>query len=156
MPGIAFYLALAVTYGSFQSGNSLSEAQIRYLNYEGAKVKTTYAVPEKFLGKYSGRRSGYLILNSDGTGTYHHDYIGFRKNGCNNGKIEIQWGFIVDEKNKIVHFERPYGQSYPVLYFSTGEGGFQDCTKTSFVDYILEYQDGTITVSSSDDWVKIE
>jgi hypothetical protein len=131
-----------------------NQDEFRYLEYEGVKVKTTFRIDQKFIGKYSGKKTGYLILNEDGSGIYSHDYHGFRKNDCHDGEIEMQWGFLIDENGEVVRFERPYGYSYPVIYYSTGEGGFQDCTKSALVDYILEYEDGTITISSSDDWVK--
>lgn len=123
------------------------------LEYEGTYVTTTYDVEHKFLGKYQGSKKGYLLLNEDGTGTYHYDYAGLSKS-CNGELIDLHWGFILDENKQIVRFERPYGYSYPIIYNCSGENGFQGCTRRTMIDYILVYKDGTITVSSSDDWKK--
>ncbi|MCK5705059.1 MAG: hypothetical protein KAI29_28100, partial [Cyclobacteriaceae bacterium] len=57
---------------------------------------------------------------------------------------------------EIVKFKRTYGYSYPIIYNCSGENAFQGCSKRTMVDYVLEYDDGTITISSSDDWIKID
>ena len=62
----------------------------------------------------------------------------------------------IDENGEIVKFKRTYGYSYPIIYNCSGENAFQGCSKRSMVDYVLEYDDGTITISSSDDWIKID
>ena len=125
----------------------------RLLEHNGSKVMTTYHVASKFIGKYTGSKGGFLVLNSDGTGTYRYDYNQLSK-GCPGIDIEITWGFIVDDKGAIVRFERPYGYSYPVIYNCTGDNAFRGCTARTMVDYLLEYNDGTLTVSSSSDWRK--
>ncbi len=127
----------------------------RKLEFEGSMVSTTYAVDHKFYGKYQGSKQGYLLLNTDGTGVYNYDYKGLSKQ-CNSELIELKWGFLLDENKEIVRFDRPYGFSYPVIYNCSGENAFQGCTKRAMIDYILVYKNGTITVSSSDDWKKTQ
>ena len=119
-------------------------------------MKTTFQVGVEFYGTYKGRKDGYLTLNSDGTGAYRYDYQAFLPENCEEGEIAFDWGFILDEKGEIVKFERSYGYSYPIIYSCTGLNSFQGCTQTSLVDYLLVYKDGSITVSSSDDWKKIK
>lgn len=126
----------------------------RKLEFEGATVNTTFKIHEKFIGKYQGSKKGFLQLNADGSGIYNYDYAVLSKS-CNGELIELSWGFVVDDNNAIVRFERPYGYSYPIIYNCTGDNGFQGCTRRFMVDYILEYKDGTITISSSDDWKKV-
>ena len=58
---------------------------IRYLEVEGASVKTTFNVDAKFIGKYQGAKQGYLVLNEDGTGQYRYDYFGFAAANCKDG-----------------------------------------------------------------------
>ena len=125
----------------------------RQLEYNGSKVTTTFSIDHKFIGKYQGSKKGFLQLNSDGSGVYQYDYQGLSDN-CSGETITFDWGFIVDEHGDIVKFKRPYGYSYPIIYNCSGVNAFQGCTKRSMVDYILEYDDGTLTVSSSDDWEK--
>lgn len=129
---------------------------VRYLEYEGTPVKTTYKVDHKFVGKYKGAKQGFLVLKADGTGQYRYDYFGFAADNCKDGPIDIKWGLLLDDNNEIVKFKRDYGYSYPIIYFSTSENFFQGCTKIAMVDYLLVYNNGTITVSSSDDWVKLD
>jgi hypothetical protein len=131
-----------------------SDNGIRMLQFDGMEVKTTYRVDRKFIGRYSGSKSGYLLLNENGNGAYKYDYFVQSDTHCQSGSIELKWGFLVDEDGAIVRFERPYGYSYPIVYMSTGSISFQACTKSSMIDYLLVYKDGTITVSSSDDWIK--
>ena len=127
--------------------------KIRELEYNGSKIITTFSIDDKFLGTYQGNKKGFLLLNSDGSGIYKYDYQGLSSN-CSGENITFDWGFIIDEHGAIVKFKRPYGYSYPILCNCSGENTFQGCTKRSMLDYILEYDDGTITVSSSDDWEK--
>ena len=126
----------------------------RMLAHNEKQIKTTFEVEDKFFGTYKGRKGGFLKLNSDGTGSYKYDYQAFLPENCEGGEIDFNWGFIVDDSGELLRFERSYGYSYPILYSCIGANSFQGCTKTSLVDYILVYKDGTITVSSSDDWKK--
>ena len=127
--------------------------KVRQLEYNGAMVKTTFDVEHKFIGKYTGSKKGFLELNHDGNGVYQYDYSGLSPD-CPGETIEFKWGFIVDEQGEILKFERSYGYSYPIIYNCSGENAFQGCTKRTMIDYILEYDNGTITISSSDDWIK--
>ena len=121
---------------------------------EDSEVKTTFAVDEKFLGTYQGRKNGFLTLKMDGTGEYLYD-IYFPNKSCKRDTIQIEWGFILDENDKIAKFERSYGYSFPIIYKAIGEISFQNCTRKIMIDYILEYNvDEFLTVSSSDDWKK--
>jgi hypothetical protein len=131
-----------------------SDPFARLFTIEGKEVRTTYKSDDRFYGKYSGSKGGYLLLNSDGTGEYLDDYFAFALAGCPVGPVIFRWGFILDEKDQVVRFERDYGYSIPVIYESTGEKSFQGCRKKVFVDYLLIRVDGTIEVSSSDDWKK--
>ena len=134
---------------------SLSEPNIktRQLEYNGSTVMTTFEIEGKFYGKYMGHKSGFLLLNSDGSGIYRYDYPEMSP-ACYGENIEFIWGFIVDENGETVKFKRPYGFSYPIVYNCSGDNAFQGCTKRAMIDYVLEYDDGTITISSSDDWEK--
>ena len=145
--------ALAVLLFSFQIKNS---DEIRMLTLNEKEVKTTFKVDKKFYGLYKGRKSGYLKLNEDGTGSYLYDYQAFLPDNCEEGEIPFEWGFVIDEKGEVVKFERSYGYSYPIIYSCSGINSFQGCRVTSMVDYILVYKNGNITVSSSDDWKKQE
>jgi len=126
----------------------------RVLHIDGAEVRTTYDIGNEFYGIYKGRKAGYLELRSDGTGIYRYDYSALMKN-CDGTTINIEWGFLLDESGQVVRFERPYGYSYPIIYNCTGVNSFRNCTMTSMIDYIMVYNTGTINVSSSDDWKKI-
>ena len=126
----------------------------RKLEHNGSKVNTTFEINDKFYGKYIGNKSGFLILNTDGSGIYQYDYPGISTD-CPGKQIEFLYGFILDENGEVVKFKRDYGYSYPIIYNCTSANTFQGCTKATMVDYILVYDDGTITVSSSDDWKKI-
>lgn len=127
--------------------------KVRQLDYNGSTVTTTFDVDQKFFGKYVGSKTGFLQLNEDGYGVYQYDYPGLSPD-CSGDEIEFRWGFILDENGEIVRFDRSYGYSYPIIYNCSGENAFQGCTKRTMIDYILEYDNGTITVSSSDDWIK--
>ena len=128
--------------------------QTRIMHYNGSEVRTTFAVDNKFYGEYKGRKAGYLILNQDGTGIYSYDVFGFAPAGCKKQPITIEWGFLIDDDDKVVSFDRAYGLSYPVLLKSTGETKFQGCQKEVVLDFIMEYKNGQLGVSSSDDWIK--
>ena len=141
-----FFLSLL----SFING---SVEKTRQLDHNGSKVKTTFAIDEKFIGRYEGSKSGFLELDENGNGVYRYDYSGLGVE-CPGQEITFKWGFILDDSNEVVRLERSYGYSYPIIYNCSGENAFQGCTKRSMVDFILVYEDGTITVSSSDDWVK--
>lgn len=130
-------------------------AKIRQLEYNGSKVKTTFEIDKKFLGMYHGSKKGFLQLNSDGSGLYQYDFPKL-STACAGQDITINWGFIVEDNGEIVRFKRKYGYSYPIIYNCSGENTFQGCTKPSMIDYLLEYDDGTITISSSDDWKKTD
>jgi len=132
------------------------DTTVRTLRHNQKEVLTTYDVAEKFVGKYTGRKSGYLQLNKDGTGAYRYDYQVFLPDNCEEGEIPILWGFILDDEGRVLKFERDYGYSYPVIYKANGANSFQGCSRTSLVDYLLVYKDGTIEVSSSDDWKKVD
>jgi len=127
---------------------------MRQLEYNGTKINTTFEVDQKFYGKYQGNKSGYLQLNKNGTGIYKYDYAGLSKS-CKGELIEFNWGFVLNENNEIIRAKRPYGFSYPVIYNCSGENSFKNCSERIMVDYILVYEDGTITISSSDDWKKM-
>jgi len=128
--------------------------KIRPLEYNGTTINTTYDVEDKFYGKYQGNKSGYLKLNKDGTGIYRYDYAGLSKS-CHGDLIEFKWGFVLNENSEIIKAQRPYGYSYPIVYNCSGQNAFRNCTQRIMVDYILVYKDGTITISSSDDWKKV-
>lgn len=130
-----------------------SNEKKRQLDHNGSKINTTFAIDEKFLGRYEGSKSGYLELDDNGNGVYRYDYSGLGA-GCPGEEIRFKWGFILDDSNEVVKLERAYGYSYPIIYNCSGENAFQGCTKRTMVDFILVYKDGTITISSSDDWVK--
>lgn len=135
-------------------GSPLSDGKIRLMHFEGKEIRTTYATDKKFLGKYEGKKSGYLLLKEDGTGEYSYDIFGIAPLGCKPGVIIFEWGFLLDQNNEVVRNERDYGYSYPILLRSTGDISFQGCSKKVFLDFLLEYNNGELHVSSSDDWVK--
>ncbi|MEM1002295.1 MAG: hypothetical protein AAF149_01335 [Bacteroidota bacterium] len=127
---------------------------VRNILYNGKQVRTTFTAKDKFYGIYSGKKKGYLKLNKDGTGEYKYDVFGFASEDCKADVIAIEWGFIVNESDEIVSFIREYGQSYPVLLSSTSNTKFQGCRREVILDFIMEYSDGSLGVSSSDDWKK--
>lgn len=128
--------------------------KVRTIEYNGKAVKTTFNAPDKFYGTYKGRKAGFLTLNQDGTGEYRYDVFGFAPSTCKKAPIKVEWGFLIDEKGKLVEFDREYGQSFPILLQSTGSNSFQGCRKPVMLDFIMVYKNGQIGVSSSDDWVK--
>jgi hypothetical protein len=131
----------------------LSISDIREIEYNGKSYPTIYGV-EKFNGKFTGNKDGYLELRPDGTGTYVYDIFGIAPADCVKGPIEFEYGFLVDDNNEPIKLEREYGWSYPVLFSVTGETAFQGCRTSVMLDFILEKKDGSLHVSSSDDWVK--
>ncbi|MEM1407075.1 MAG: hypothetical protein AAGG59_09895 [Bacteroidota bacterium] len=132
----------------------LATNDVRNILYNGKEVRTTFNTANKFYGVYSGKKKGYLKLNKDGTGEYKYDVFGFAPADCKAEAIAIEWGFIVNESDEIVSFKREYGQSYPVLLKSTSTAKFQGCRREVILDFIMEYSDGSLGVSSSDDWKK--
>ena len=128
--------------------------KVRIITYEGQKITTTYDVADSFMGIYKGKKTGYLELKSDGSGTYKYDMFGFAQASCINQPIKIEWGFMLDKNNEILKFDREYGYSYPVLLKSIGDTSFKGCRDEVLLDFILEYKDGSLGISSSDDWKK--
>lgn len=139
---------------SFLTVLFITNDKVRVIKYEGQDINTTYDVSANFLGEYKGRKSGYLLLNEDGTGLYKYDMFGFAPTSCKNQPIQIEWGFMIDKSNEILKFDREYGYSYPILLRSVGETSFKGCRDEVLLDFILEYKDGSLGVSSSDDWKK--
>ncbi|MEN8250102.1 MAG: hypothetical protein ABFS32_14310 [Bacteroidota bacterium] len=131
------------------------DEKIRIINYSGTNYQTTYKVPDSFIGKYKGRRSGYLELRADGTGIYKYDIFGFAPPSCERKPIKFIWGFILDEDEEITKQKRDYGYSYPILMQSTGDNSFQGCRKVVMKDFILQRGE-ILHVSSSDDWEKVK
>jgi hypothetical protein len=126
----------------------------RTITYEGQEVHTTYGVSSSFIGTYKGNKTGYLMLNEDGTGLYKYDIFGFAPKSCKNQPIQIEWGFLLKKEGGTVKFDREYGFSYPILLKSTSDTSFQGCRESVLLDFILEYEDGSLGVSSSDNWKK--
>ena len=143
---------LIITFFSF-SQSSFQNAEIRTINYRGDEYKTTIKIADKFIGTYKGRKSGYLVLNKDGTGAYKYDMFGMAPASCKRIPITFEWGFLVDSTNSVIKRKRSYGLSYPVLLKSTSETTFQGCRTPVMMDYILDKK-GVLNVSSSDDWKK--
>jgi hypothetical protein len=136
-------------------GKQVYEPDIKFFDINGKMVKVTHRVDSFFYGRYEGAKGGYLLLNKDGSGEYLYDIM-IPSINCEPGVIPFNWGFILDENNRIVHFERDYGFSYPVIFFCTEEKCFQGCRINFMIDYILEKGNGVLEVSSSDDWVKMK
>ena len=140
----------------FLQGIAVESAQnesIEIFDIDGQKVRVTHIADEMFYGMYKGKKQGFLLLNRDGTGEYFYDEFGVIKAGCKKEKVMFKWGFLVDENNKIVRFEREYGYSYPIMYHCLESACFQGCQKSFMIDYILLKND-KLVVSSSDDWEK--
>lgn len=135
-------------------GLSVNGENTKVIRYNGSDVKTTHEVPDQFYGLYKGRKTGYLNLNNDGTGKYNYDVFGFAPKTCKKDIIDMEWGFLLDDKNNIVSFKREYGESFPILMQSTGSTKFQGCRTEVLLDFIMVYKDGKIGVSSSDNWVR--
>lgn len=133
---------------------NVNNDKVKVIRYNGSDVKTTYSVPDQFYGLYKGPKTGYLELNADGTGKYNYDVFGFASQGCKKDVIDIEWGFLIDDKGKLVSFPREYGESFPILMKGISQTKFQGCRKEVLLDFIMVYKDGKIGVSSSDNWVK--
>jgi|GEM_PF-1711506 len=127
----------------------------RYISYHEVQYLTTYDVPEKFYGRYTGAKSGYLLLNKDGTGTYAYDIFGFAPPTCKKIPISFEWGFIITKKGGLQKRKRSYGFSYPILLKSNGTTSFQGCHTPVLMDFILD-KGMSLHVSSSDDWMKLK
>lgn len=145
-----FSILLSICFMAFWS---VSE-KTRIIEYNGKAVNTTFDVPQNFFGTYKGKKKGFLLLREDGTGQYNYDIFGFAPADCSKGVIEVEWGFLLDENGSIVSFPREYGKSYPILMKSTGASSFQGCRKEVLLDFIMDYENGILGVSSSDDWIK--
>ena len=145
---ITFFL-ISLMVSAFSADNE----NRRTVEYQGDLYATTFDVPAKFVGKYSGDKTGYLTLNADGTGMYQYDVFGYAPPSCVRQAIKMEWGFILDKEGNIVKNKRQYGYSYPMLLKSKGTTWFQGCRNEVMMDYILEKEDG-LHVSSSDDWFK--
>ena len=91
------------------------EDKERIISYQDTEYKTTYSVDNKFIGTYKGRKSGYLMLNADGTGEYKYDIFGYAPASCERKPISFIWGFILDKEGKMIAKKRDYGNSYPIL-----------------------------------------
>ena len=121
--------------------------------FDGKRIKVNHEIGKKFVGKYQGKTGGYLILNEDGTGTYKYDYS---FGTCSNSPIPISWGLIKADNGSPVSFSRKYGKSYPIFFQSQDGKRFRGCQEEVLEDYLLVYKDGSIEVSTSDDWKKID
>jgi hypothetical protein len=143
------YVLIVPILSLFQLQNS----DDRIINYRGEDYNTTILVEDRFIGTYKGRKSGYLILNQDGTGTYKYDMFGLAPSSCKRQPISFEWGFLVDSTNTVITRKRSYGLSYPILLKSTSVTTFQGCRTEVMMDYILDKK-GVLNVSSSDDWKK--
>jgi len=126
----------------------------RVFTYNGQEVTTTFGVDARFMGKYTGRKGGYLELKANGTGLYHYDVMAFGLPACEHKPIELEWGFLVNNEGEVVKTTKPYGFSYPILLKATGFYRFKGCRETMQLDFLLEKKNGQITVSSSQDWKK--
>ena len=129
------------------------EEKERIISYQDTEYKTTYSVDNKFIGTYKGRKSGYLMLNADGTGEYKYDIFGYAPASCERKPISFIWGFILDKEGKMIAKKRDYGNSYPILLESTGSNSFQGCRTVVLKEFILDRGE-SLHVSSSDDWQK--
>ena len=128
----------------------LNPEKVKTIQYNGQKLSLLIPNNLNFFGEFKGKKSGFLVLNSDGSGEYKSDYS---LNSCDNTSFRIDWGFLMDENGEIVKIKRSYGFSYPVVYKSLDGKRFKGCKETLFFDYLLE-KNGRIEVSSSDDWKK--
>jgi len=128
-----------------------NSSEERIINYRGDDYKTTIDVESRFIGIYKGRKTGYLELKKDGTGTYKYDLFGYAPSTCKRQAITIEWGFVLDNKGEIQKRKREYGFSYTILLKSTSETTFQGCRTPVMMDYILD-KNGVLNISSSDDW----
>lgn len=125
----------------------------RIISYRGRDYLTTWQVPENFIGRYQGRKGGYLLLRADGTGEYKYDVFGLAPADCPRQPITLIWGFLLDEQGELVRRQRDYGYSYPLLLQSTGRTSFQGCRQPVMMDYLLDKGE-YLHIASSDDWRK--
>ena len=51
-----------------------SNEKTRQLDHNGSKVKTTFEIDEKFLGRYEGSKLGFLQLDNNGNGIYRSPF----------------------------------------------------------------------------------
>ncbi len=142
--------SLILTFLTIAQSSSYQE---RIINYRGDDYNTTITVDAKFIGTYKGRKTGYLELRKDGTGTYKYDNFGYAPSTCKRQAITIEWGLVLDSLNQVIKKKRDYGYSYTILLKSTSETSFQGCRTPVMMDYILD-KNGVLNVSSSDDWKK--
>lgn len=126
----------------------------RVIQYRGDNYTTTFDVPLQFIGEYSGRKSGFLKLNADGTGVYKYDVFGIAPTSCERTEITFEWGMLTDKNGDLIKKKRDYGHSYPVLLKSTSSTSFQGCQTQVMMDYIME-KNNQLHISSSDDWKKV-
>jgi len=148
-----YFLLLSILSFLQPTSNELQNTEERIISYRGEDYNTTISVEDRFIGPYKGRKSGYLILKRDGTGTYKYDVFGLAPASCKRMPITFEWGFILDSTNSVIKRKRDYGYSYPILLKSTSETTFQGCRTAVMMDYILDKK-GVLNVSSSDDWKK--
>ncbi len=148
-----YFLLLPILSFLQPINNQLQNTDERIIIYRGEEYKTTIEVAGRFIGTYKGRKSGYLVLNKNGTGSYKYDMFGMASASCKRTEITLEWGFLVDSTNTIIKRKRSYGFSYPILLKSTSETNFQGCRTPVMMDYILD-KNGVLNVSSSDDWKK--
>ncbi|BDD03389.1 hypothetical protein [Aureibacter tunicatorum] len=127
-------------------------SKTRTFNVNGKDVKVLIPNDAQFIGKYKGSKSGFLVLNADGTGEFKYDYA-YNENACPDKSFDIEWGLILESDGMPLKFEREYGYSYPVILKSQSGNHFEGCTEKILVDYLLVKKDG-VHVSSSDDWKK--
>ena len=125
----------------------------RVITYKETEYRTTYEVAAEFIGTYQGRKTGYLKLNSDGTGEYKYDIFGYAPSSCQRKPINFIWGFILTKVGDLTQNKRDYGYSYPILLQSTGDNSFQGCRTRVLKEFILKRGE-SLHVSSSDDWQK--
>lgn len=131
-----------------------ADGAIKIFRIDNKEIRVTCEVEEVFYGLYKGAKSGYLLINRDGTGEYKYDIIGTASPGCREGVINFEWGCPVNRDNEKVKFKKHYGYSYPFIFKCSGDICFQGCSKKYILDFILDKQDGKLHVSSSDDWKK--
>jgi hypothetical protein len=158
MSKIIMYLQVAVIWHSGYDyfSNYAASTTIKIFNFDQQDIRVTTDVDDIFFGLYKGDKSGYLLLNPDGTGEYKYDIFGVAPEGCQEEVIQMEWGFPLDEMDQIVRFKKPYGYSHPVIFKCSGEVCFQGCSKVYILDFILDKNDGKLHVSSSDDWEKVK
>ena len=153
---IYFFILISLIPGYPDKGVSEVGRNIKIFRIDNREIRVTSEVDEIFYGLYKGKKSGYLLLNRDGTGEYKYDIFGIASPGCREGVITFDWGCPVDGNDNNVKFRKTYGFSYPVIFKCSGDICFQGCTREYIVDFILDKNDGKLLVSSSDDWEKVK